>query len=170
MKKLFKNLCLVSGVLLSFPLFAGEREILKDSKEMNVVLNTLTVRCSSFGYGMRELKVNIAGLDGWTLFDHTNILFGDKSDLPCMTAGACRLGNREGGFSVDDILQQKPRTERIVVNREVAENRFIGDNNNQVKVCFRVLAERLQTVIGGVEFTHTRTGEVLELPTKACTF
>ena len=155
---------------MSFSAFSGERVILKDSKEMKVTLNTFSVRCSSLGYGMKELKVNIAELDGWTLFDHTNVRFGDSLDLPCMTAGTCSYRPNDGGFSVNDILQNNPRVEKVIVNREVIENRFIGESDSQVKVCFRVLAEHLKTQIAGIEFTHVRTGEAVEFPVKYCSF
>lgn len=170
MKNILLSVCLMSGILGSFNAIAGERIILKDSKEMSVEINKQSVICSSLGYGMRELKINIAELDGWTLFDHSNLRFGDRAGLPCMTAGVCRDRFNQDGFSIDDILQNNPRTEKIVVQREVAETRYVDTSANNVKVCFRVLAERLTTKLAGIEFNHIRSGEVTELPERACTF
>lgn len=165
MKKL-----LVLAVLVSGNLFAGERVILKDSKIIEQEVSTETVRCSAIGYGLfSELKINMQELDGWTLFDHTNISFGDKN-IACMTAGKCQGIAVKNGLEIDDVIQSNPRIERVVVHREVLEVRTLIDSSATLKVCQRRLVENLKTVIGGIDFKHSRGGAVEELPEDACFF
>ncbi len=165
-----KNLLVLAVILMSANIFAGERVILADSKEMDAEVSNKTVRCSALGYGMAELKINIVGLDGWTILDHSNVSFGDDSDLPCMTAGRCKRFDRDGGFSINDVVQNTPRTERILVNRILTESRVESVGTGGEKVCFRSLTEALSTVVGGIAFNHQRFGASEELPLKACHF
>ncbi|MBC7712772.1 MAG: hypothetical protein H7177_05510 [Rhizobacter sp.] len=152
----------------------GSRTILKDSKAMDAEINNETVLCSAKGYGLAELKINIKGLDGWTILDHSNSRFGDERGLPCMTAGACSFGGRNDGFSIGDIIKNNPRTEKIVVNRELIETRTMvtAEAGNETDlVCQRSLTEKLNTVVAGVKFNHSRTTATLEpLPSTACHF
>ena len=148
----------------------GERIILSDSKEMDAKISSVTVRCSALGYGTADLKINIKGLDGWTILDHSNVSFGDDSDLPCMTAGKCKRFENSPGFEINDVLQNNPRTERIIVNRILTESREPGLGSNDLRVCFRSLTEKLNTVVGGIAFYHKRVGALEELPLKACHF
>lgn len=153
----------------SFNLFAGERIILQDQKIIDTEINRETVRCSAKGYGMAELKINIAALDGWTIFDHSNVSFGDRSNLPCMTAGLCKFQDEGEGFDIDDVIQGKERIEKIVVERIVTESRNVTVIDG-FKVCERSLMEKLKTTVGGVEFHHARGGAEQNLPEKACHF
>lgn len=157
------------AVLMSSSVMAGERVILKDQKTFEVEVNQTTVRCSARGYGLEELKINIKDLDGWTLFDHSNILFGDFIGLPCMTAGLCSFSGGEDGLNVDDVVQNNPRTETIVVSREVIESRHVKNDGND-KICSRSLMEKLHTTVGGVKFDHQRGSTLEKLPLAACTF
>jgi len=159
------KILLVLAVLVSGSLMAGERVILKDSKEVDVEVSDKTVLCSALGYGNAELKINIAALDGWTIFDHSNVRFGDKRALPCMTAGECKEPWKEDGFEINDVLQNNPRSEKIVIQRELTESRTLFDN-----ACVRSLRERLSTVVGGIPFHHERYGAESTLPAIACTF
>lgn len=156
-------------LFLATNIMAGERIILKDSLTAETEVSRKTVRCSHFGYGMSELKINIASLDGWTLFDHSNIRFGDRSDLPCMSAGACQSFNDEPALSIDDVIQGNERKEKIIIEREVIETRIVTESEAG-KVCSRFLTENLKTIIGGVPFTHSRGGAEQTLPLKACHF
>lgn len=163
-----KQTILVLGILFAANTMAGERVILKDSKKVTTEVSTKTVRCSILGYGMSELKINIAALDGWTLFDHTNVRFGDRFDQPCMTAGPCkRFQNDEDGLTVDSVVKGNERNEKIVIEREVVESRDLTEEQGE-KVCQRMLREDLKTTVGGVEFFHSRTGAVETLPAQAC--
>ncbi len=163
MKKL-----LILAVMMSANVFAGERVILNDSKKMDAVVNEETVLCSALGYGLEELKINIAGLDGWTILDHSNIKFGDTRALPCMTAGHCKRRANGPGLSVDSVLQSNPRVEGIVVNRVLVEVRNEGTNEFDEKVCYRTLREELKTIVGGVPFFHVRMSPSEEFPLNAC--
>ena len=166
----FMKKLLMLAVLVSGNLWAGERVILKDSKIIEQEVSNDTVRCSPIGYGMfSELKINMQALDGWTLFDHTNISFGDKN-IACMTAGKCKGPAIKNGFDLDDLIQSNPRVERVEVHREVVEVRTIIESANSFKICQRRLVENLKTNIGGIKFTHTRGGAEQDLPEDACFF
>lgn len=151
---------------ISFNVWAEDRVLLKDEKWMNADINTSTVICSAIGYGSNELKINIKALDGWTLLDHSNLRFGSQSPLPCMTAGSCKMWFPDDtGFSIDDVLKNNPRTEKILVKREVIESRNL-EVRNSVKYCSRSLTEKLDTLVAGISFHHQRTiltGEDLRL-------
>lgn len=161
---------LILAVLMTGNVWAGERVILRDSKTMEVTVSNETVLCSALGYGLEELKINIEALDGWTILDHSNIRFGDTRGLPCMTAGHCKRFSRTGGLTVDQVVQNNPRVETIVVNRILTETREESVNVDGEKVCFRGLREDLSTVVGGLPFLHSRFGASEELPANACTF
>lgn len=166
-----KSALLLLSLITSLTSFAGERVILEDSKAMTAKIDRTHVRCSARGYGLAELKINLEGLDGWTLFDHTNDQFGDRTGLPCMTAGACKAewDPEGGGFSIDDIIQGNERTEKIVVHRKVTEIRQLSIDDGQ-QVCIRLLRENIDTVVGGVPFTHVRVGAEDKFPARACRF
>lgn len=121
---------------------------------------------------MAELKINIKALDGWTILDHSNGRFGERNDLPCMTAGACKPSwDPEGrGFEIEDVIQSNPRVEKIVVHRKLLEVRNLLDNSDGTKTCFRNLREELNTVVGGIPFFHTRLSPEEQLPARACKF
>lgn len=152
----------------------GSRTILKDSKALDAEISSETVLCSAKGYGLEELKINIRALDGWTILDHSNSRFGDLTGLPCMTAGACSFPGRKGGFKVEDVLQNNPRVEKIIVNRELIETRQMvtaeaGSENKLV--CQKSLTEKLNTVVAGIKFAHSRTTTTSEpLSDEACHF
>lgn len=160
-----KNL-LVLAVFLSGAVVAGERVIVQDQKVTDAEVNNQTVRCSAKGYGVEELKINIKGLNGWTMLDHSNRKFGDSGE-PCMTAGMCSSSWMDG-LKVEDVLQNNPRTEKITVLRTLTERRYISslDSND----CLRSFKEDLKTKVGGVEFNHTRVSREDDLPAEACTF
>lgn len=160
------------AVLMSGNLMAGERTLLEDSKAMSAEVSNKTVICSALGYGMAELKINIKALDGWTILDHSNSRYGDRDGIPCMTAGACKPSwDPEGqGFKIEDIIQNNPRIEKIVVKRKIIEVRNLFDNEQGEKSCFRNLREELETVVGGIPFFHARVSPSEELPAKSCKF
>ena len=158
------------SLLFNINAWAQDRVLLNDQKWMNADVNATTVLCSARGYGLSELKINIKALDGWTLLDHTNLRFGSESRLPCMTAGACKspISGNTTGMSIDDLIKNNPRVEKILVKRQVIENRNISNRDNET-FCARSLTEKLETVISGIPFHHQRTiytGE--ELPTSEC--
>lgn len=150
---------------------AGSRVILKDSKTIETEVNTVTVRCSDVGYGARLLKINIAALDGWTLFDHSNSQFGEFGE-PCMSAGQCKAPWLPDGLTVDSFVQNKPGKETINIEREVIETKHHGQIHNgaggEMDVCVRQLIENLKTKIRGLEFTHSRSGAREEFPIEVC--
>lgn len=160
-----KNL-LVLAVLMSSSVMAGERVVIQDQKTLDAEVSNKTVRCSAKGYGLEELKINIKGLSGWTMLDHSNRKFGDGGE-PCMTAGMC-AGDLGAGLSIDDVLQNNPRTEKITVFRKLTESRNIS--NESSADCLRTFTENLKTTVGGVAFNHTRMSGQDVLPAEACTF
>lgn len=161
---------LILAVMMSGNAFAGAKVILKDSKEMEAVVSKETVLCSAVGYGQEELKINIAALDGWTILDHSNSRFGDLRGLPCMTAGLCKKRWNNSDLTIDSVLQNNPRVENIIVHRELTEIREVGTNADDKKVCYRKLTEQLDTVVGGIPFSHLRYSDLEERPLSACTF
>ena len=164
------QIIILGALLLTQVTFAAERVLLKDSKTITTEVSTSTVRCSAFGYGMAELKINLHGIDGWTLFDHSNLRVGDVSGEPCMTAGACRDAEPETGFSIDDLIKGRPGLETVTVDRQVVEVKQVlkqsADQGGDV--CMRSLREELHTVIRGITFNHQRAGENQKFPLKAC--
>jgi len=146
----------------------SERVLLRDAKTFSAEVSTATVRCSEIGYGAKELKINLAGLDGWTLFDHTNSNFGDIGD-PCMTAGRCKAPwGGSGGFTIDDLIQNNPGVEAVTVVRSVTELKFETRDENNQEVCQRSLREDLQTTIRGINFSHSRHGLDQNFPIEVC--
>ncbi len=152
--------------MMSGMAMAGERLVLDDSKTMEAEVSNEMVFCSSTGYGLAELKINIKALDGWTILDHSNSRFGD-STLPCMTAGRCGRGSFKGPW-VEDVIQNNPRIETIVVKRKLFEIRELELNEFDVQVCSRSLREELETNIGGLAFRHKRVGQKEEFPAAFC--
>lgn len=150
---------------------AGSRVILKDIKTVETQVSTETVRCSATGYGASLLKINIAALDGWTLFDHSNSQFGEFGE-PCMSAGQCKAPWLPDGLGVEDLVQSNPGKEKITIEREVIETKHHGQIHNgaggEIDVCVRQLIENLKTNIRGIEFTHSRSGAREEFPIAAC--
>lgn len=170
MKKL-----LALGLLVTMNVFGAERVLISDSKKMEAELNRATVRCSAIGYGSSELKINLKGLDGFTLFDHSNINAGDISGEPCMTAGTCKpFAKSPFGLSVEDILGNGDRTETVVVNRQIVEVKSVVKNDEGVDICSRHIEERLQTNInradanGQIKFYHLRSGLHENFPLSVC--
>lgn len=145
----------------------SERVLLQDAKTFSTEVSTATVRCSEVGYGSKELKINLAGLDGWTVLDHTNSNLGDVNE-PCMTAGQCKRTASSPGFSIDDLVKNKPGSETITVSRILTEVKYeMKDENNQ-DVCQRSLREELSTSIRGIAFHHTREGLDQVFPIEVC--
>lgn len=138
------------------------RVSLKDRFEASVDVNNRTVRCSSVGYGVSELKINVPGLKWNAVFDHSNA----ENLGPCMTAGVCRddIINVDG-LTPDDLIQDDPGRQNIVVRRLLKE-RFQLDHFD--KTCSRTLTESLDTVIRGHEFTHTVSKQIGDLPFQSC--
>jgi hypothetical protein len=149
----------------------GSRTILKDSKTVETMVSTETVRCSQIGYGSELLKINIAALDGWTLFDHSNSQFGEFGQ-PCMSAGRCKAPWNPNGLTVDSLVQSKPGLEKVTIEREVIETKHKGQisdgNGGETEVCVRQLVENLKTNVRGIEFVHSRSGAREEFPIEVC--
>lgn len=144
-----------------------ERVLLRDSKTFATEVSQGTVRCTDIGYGAEELKINLAGLDGWTLFDHTNSHVGEFGE-PCMTAGRCKAPWNKEGFTIDDVIQNRPGTEVITVQREVLEIKIVKVDSQGNQVCERSLQENLKTVVRGIEFRHIRGGAEQDFPIEVC--
>jgi hypothetical protein len=144
-----------------------ERVILKDSKTFPAEVSVNTVRCTEVGYGAKELKINLAGLDGWTLFDHTNSHVGEFGE-PCMTAGQCKAPWNKEGFTIDDLIQNRPGTEIITVQREVLEIKQVIQDQQGNLGCERSLQENLVTSVRGITFRHTRWGAEQNFPIEVC--
>ncbi len=161
-----KNLLVLLALGMTTNLMASERLLLEDSKNIETEVSQKTVFCSRVGYGFEELKINIEALNGWTILDHSNTRFGDREGLPCMTAGPCAT-SQINGLGIDDIVQDNPRLEKIQINRKIFENKEITETEGR-KHCERSIREELKTVIGGVEFTHSRSSIPETLPVKAC--
>lgn len=164
-----KHILLTVMVLGSVQTMAkdSQRVILKDSKTFETEVSTQTVRCSELGYGARELKINLAGLDGWTLFDHTNSHVGEFGE-PCMTAGRCKRTPTSGGFDLNDLIQNNPGKEVVTVQRQVIENKTETKDQDNQDVCERSLTENLTTTIRGIKFHHTRMGATQNFPIEVC--
>jgi hypothetical protein len=161
---------IMSAVLLgSLTAFAGnsERVILSDSISFSTEVSVETVRCSNVGYGAAELKINLAGLDGWTLFDHTNSHVGEFGE-PCMTAGRCKMFPNRPGFVVEDLVQNRPGFETITVLRNVVESKTESKDQQGNDVCVRALAENLTTSVRGISFRHSRFGAEQTFPIEVC--
>lgn len=138
------------------------RVSLKDSFETTVDVDQDSVRCSQVGYGVSELKINVPGLKWNAVFDHSNA----ENLGPCMTAGVCRDDVLDlDGLTPDDLIQDSPGRENIVVER-LLEEQFRLDH--QQKTCSRTLTEVLDTVIRGQEFTHTVSKQIGDLPFSTC--
>jgi hypothetical protein len=157
-------------------LMASERILISDSKVSDVTINNTSIRCSALGYGMAELKINIPALDGWTVFDHSNINAGDFGGQPCMTAGACRRNAKTGGFSIDDILgvPSQERVETVKVNRKLVEVKELSKDESGNDICVRHIEERLLANVnrgdgnGVIRFTHLRSGLIENFPVSVC--
>lgn len=136
----------------------NERILLEDSKVMNAEINNKTLRCSMLGYGFTELKINLKGLDGWTILDHSNARFGEFLGQPCMTAGACKLPWDEDntGFDLEEILRTKSGEETIRVHRQISEVKTLRLNAQNKNVCIRTITEKLNTTVAGIKFHHAR--------------
>ena len=150
---------------------AGSRVILKDNKTVATQVANETVRCSETGYGAKLLKINIAALDGWTLFDHSNNQFGEFGE-PCMSAGQCKAPWNPDGLTVESLVQNNPGLETITIDREVIETKHIGQihdgNGGEKEACVRQLIENLKTTVRGVQFTHSRSGAREEFDVQVC--
>jgi len=169
MKKL-----LVLGALFTMNVFGTERVLINDSKKMEAELNSATVRCSKIGYGGRELKISLKGLDGWTLFNHSNVALGDFGG-PCMTAGMCKFNKNDNfGFEITDIIGNGDKTETVVVSRQIVEVKDITKNAAGTEVCSRHIEERLAAEVdradgtGKIAFYHLRSGLDEVFPLSVC--
>lgn len=165
------------SLLFTVNVFSAERVLISDSKMTNVTLDRSSVRCTPIGYSVPELKINIKGLDGWTLFDHSNIFAGDLNGEPCMTAGECSFVRDpivSDLFTIDDILAGGSRVEKIQVNRQIVEMKNISQDNLGNDACFRSIEERLQADVkrgdgkGFIHFTHKRFGLAEQFPLSVC--
>ncbi len=145
----------------------SQRVILSDSKRFETEVSTETVRCSQVGYGAQELKINLAALDGWTLFDHTNAQAGEFGEA-CMTAGRCKMMGGQNGFTIDDLIKNNPGMEVIKVDRQIIESKTESKDQNGVDVCVRSLAENLSTTVRGIKFKHSRFGAEQNFPIEVC--
>lgn len=162
--------------LLTTQTMAAERVLISDSKVTDVTLNKISVRCSALGYGMAELKINIPALDGWTLFDHSNINLGDFPGEPCMTAGVCTRRANAPGFSIEDILGnvENVKVERLKINRKIVEVKLLAKDDNGNDICIRQIHERLETDVpredgqGVIHFKHARHGLDESFPARVC--
>lgn len=165
-----KQLLLAITLLGSLNTFAkdSERVILADSKTFVTEVSVSTVRCSHIGYGSAELKINLAGLDGWTIFDHSNAQVGEFGE-PCMTAGMCkRTPTAKNGFTIDDLIQNNPGNEVITVQRQLIESKQETKDGEGNEICQRSLVENLSTTVRGIKFAHTRYGAHEIFPIEAC--
>ena len=115
----------------------------------------------------KELKINLAGLDGWTLFDHTNSHVGEFGE-PCMTAGMCKRHPEGDGFTVEDLVQNTPGNELVTVSRVVVENKSEVKDLEGNDICARSLTENLTTTVRGIKFEHSRWGEQQNFPIEVC--
>lgn len=142
----------------------SSRVILADSKTFITEISDHTVRCSDLGYGSGFLKINLVGLDGWTLFDHTNSHVGEFGD-PCMAAGACRVGDA----SVQNFINKGGLgTEVVTVSRVVQEHKTEKKDQSGQDVCVRSLQEDLSTTIRGERFLHMRAGADQTFSVEVC--
>ncbi len=164
-----KNLLLVITVLGSLNTWAkdSQRVILSDSKTFENIVSEETVRCSEVGYGVKELKINLAALDGWTLFDHSNAQVGEFGE-PCMTAGRCQGPGAPSGLKLEDLIKGNPGKEIVKVDREVIEWKTEAQHFNGTESCNRSLTENLTTTIRGIKFRHSRSSQTESFPIEAC--
>lgn len=142
----------------------SERIILSDSKTFETEVSAETVRCSNLGYGAGFLKINLAGLDGWTLFDHTNSHVGEFGE-PCMAAGRCMEWDPK---PILDFIDNRPGTETVTVRRQVSELKREITDQHGLQFCERSLREDLSAVIRGTQFLHSRHGAEQIFPIEVC--
>lgn len=132
------------------------REIMRSTHNIDVTVSENTVRCSSIGYKRPELKIDVPALDWAAIFNHRT--FGEGQ--PCMTSVVCKTFTDSTDFvEKGEGVQNIPL---LVVHTEEAR---VNEAN---QTCSRSLVERVETVIHGVTFRHTRSGQLGDIPLSMC--
>ena len=155
MKMFLSLLCLMSvSVFAQSPKLV--KQISRIQHEISVKISADTVRCSSQGYSLPELKIDVPDLDWAATFQHRN--FGEGQ--PCMTAGSCRqVGGPEVILAGGD---EEIKTLLTVVMQEVA---WVDDTND---TCYRQVEEVLEMDVRGHTFSHVRQAPLVEVSAKLC--
>ena len=132
-----------------------EGTVVRDqTTEVNVDLNSKSVKCSAAGYSMPLLKVLVPGLADLTILNHRNR--GEAA--PCIASERC-----DGDFGPDNILKAGEGVEQIPV-RVVLKRVTTLDG----EVCHVTLVETVQTTIRGIQFNHERRQGVADRAAGDC--
>ncbi len=132
--------------------------------ELNLKLDSTTVRCLVGDYGASSLKISVAELKNYAVFRHTT--FGETE--PCINAGFC--GNTPMGSLNPDLIPEKiidPMNlfERSTLNIKLFES-FTLDTIN--RKCYRSLKEIVVSKVRGVLFKHEDGAELGLLDYDTC--
>lgn len=132
-----------------------EGSVVRDqTTNVNVDLNSKTVKCSSADYSARMLKVLVPGLADLTILNHRNTAEG----APCVAAGRCGPD-----LGPDTILKAGDGVEQVPV-RVVLQKVTALDG----AVCHVTLVETVTTTIRGLPFFHERRQEVADRAAGDC--
>lgn len=139
------------------------RKVIKDeTHSTTILLDNTTVRCSSLGYGASELKISVPSLEWYAIFDHSNR--DDKG--PCVTAGMSFCGNFGGPVSIPEVLLQQDNTQEDIDVRIILTEVLRVSNTT----CLRMLEEKVETTVRGIDFNHFRVKNIGEIPLEECKF
>lgn len=151
---------LIVAVIATLSSVAGAETksmVLKDTvHEITVEIKEGDVRCSEIGYGTKELKISVPDLKWISSFDHTN-----PGELqPCMTAGRCQMGNLPM-----DLIDGRPGFEQTSLRQTLTEEFAFDVTTN---ICQRSIVERVEMIIRGKTFRHTRSLDLGNTPLTQC--
>lgn len=171
-KGILATLILLTGAAQARNIETKEIELVNVTHRINLDLNEKSVRCSSLGYGGRELKISVLDLELISFFDHSNS--GEAE--PCMTAGMMSCG--QFSFPSDFDLFPVSNEESGVLTRFRSLGRVEADLHQVMKervhidhdkkTCQRTLVENVETMVDGVKFTHQRFGSLGAYPFEIC--
>ena len=111
-------------------------------------LNEKTVFCTARGYGATVLKVSVPDLDWLAHFDHRV----DGEGLPCMSANAC-VGDTPPSKMIDASHPFATAPLRVTLTETVTLD-------TTKETCTRALSEEIKSEVRGIDFTHSRGGDV----------
>ena len=140
-----------------------ERIIKDEVHKTTITLDDSTVRCSSLGYGMSELKISVPSLEWYAIFDHSN----QDGRGPCVTAGTefCNGFDRfSNENNIPDNLLDPDNTRQDIEVRVFLKEVFQATADS----CLRTLKEHVETNVRGIPFTHVRVKSIGTLPLSEC--
>lgn len=133
---------------------AAIETVLSDqTTDLEIDLNSKTVKCSARGYMSPNLKVLVPGLADITVMNHRN----PGEGAPCIAAGDCFGTGQTPGITPEDILQSGTGVDTVPV-RVILTRVSLPDH--EAKVCNVTLKEEIHAIIRGVPFYHLRAQEM----------